>query len=94
MNFPYYIKWVGEEGSYAAMLPFDAQCPMLYFYGLHKPFMFHSPQWTEALAARKGCKVVAMKTDHWPMLRQPEQFNRAVLQWLDASAADGSAEAA
>ena len=94
MNFPYYIKWVGEEGSYAAMLPFDPQCPMLYIYGMHKPFMFHSPQWTEALAARKGCKVVAMKTDHWPMLRQPEQFNRAVSQWLDASAETGSAEAA
>jgi pimeloyl-ACP methyl ester carboxylesterase len=94
MNFPYYISWVGEEGSYAAMLPFEAQCPMLFIYGLRKPFMFHSPQWTEALAARKGSKVVAMETGHWPMLSKPEQFNRVVAQWLDASAADGAAEAA
>lgn len=87
MNYPYYISWVGEEGSYAAMVPFKPSCPMLFIYGTEKPLMFHSPQWSEAVAGRKGSKVVAMNTDHWPMLRQPEAFNRAVLSWLEPAAA-------
>jgi pimeloyl-ACP methyl ester carboxylesterase len=86
MNYPYYINWVGEEGSYASMLPFSPQCPMLFIYGTEKPLMFHSPQWSEALAGRKGCKVVAMATDHWPMVRQPEAFNKAVEMWLESPA--------
>ncbi|MFA9215606.1 MAG: alpha/beta fold hydrolase [Sphingomonadaceae bacterium] len=90
MNFPYYISWVGADGSYSAMVPFQPQCPMLYIYGVNKPFMFHSPQWTEALAGRKGSKVVAMDSDHWPMLRKPEQFNRAVLNWLEQPAKEVS----
>lgn len=94
MNYPYYITWVGTEGSYAAMVPFQPKCPMLYIYGLNKPFMFHSPQWTEALAGRKGCKVLPMRTDHWPMLRQPDAFNDAVLSWLEKPAAAPEAEQA
>jgi pimeloyl-ACP methyl ester carboxylesterase len=68
------------------MVPFSPQCPMLFIYGTEKPLMFHSPQWSEALAGRKGCKVVAMATDHWPMLRQPEAFNKAVEMWLESPA--------
>jgi len=86
MNYPYYINWVGEEGSYASMLPFSPQCPMLFIYGTDKPLMFHSPQWSEALAGRKGCKVIAMATDHWPMVRQPAAFNKAVEMWLESPA--------
>jgi pimeloyl-ACP methyl ester carboxylesterase len=26
---------------------------------------------------------LAFDTDHWPMLRQPQAFNQALLQWLD-----------
>jgi len=97
MNFPYYIKWVGDEGSYASMLPFEPQCPMLYIYGLRKPFMFHSPQWTEKLAAQRGSKVVAMRSDHWPMLRKADEFNQVVRSWLEGTVTkteEGDVEAA
>ncbi|NYE60949.1 pimeloyl-ACP methyl ester carboxylesterase [Duganella sp. 1224] len=86
MNFPYYILTAGAAGSYSSLVPFDPKVPMLYIYGARKPFMFHSPQWTEQLAARQGCKVVAMETDHWPMLRQPERFNDIVINWLEQPA--------
>ncbi len=92
MNFPYYILTAGAAGSYHSLVPFVPKVPMLFIYGANKPFMFHSPQWTENLAAKQGCKVVAMETDHWPMLRQPERFNDIVISWLEKPAVDDSAE--
>ncbi|NGZ83964.1 alpha/beta fold hydrolase [Duganella aceris] len=86
MNFPYYILGAGAAGSYSSLVPFVPKVPMLYIYGIRKPFMFHSPQWTENLAGKEGCKVVAMETDHWPMLRQPERFNQIILGWLEKPA--------
>jgi pimeloyl-ACP methyl ester carboxylesterase len=86
MNFPYYILTAGAAGSYHSLVPFVPKVPMLYIYGTRKPFMFHSPQWTENLAGKPACKVVAMETDHWPMLRQPERFNDIVINWLDKPA--------
>ncbi|MYM37409.1 alpha/beta fold hydrolase [Duganella sp. FT94W] len=86
MNFPYYILTGGAAGSYSSLVPFAPAVPMLFIYGMRKPFMFHSPQWTETLAAKPGCKVVAMETDHWPMVRQPERFNDIVIGWLEKPA--------
>ena len=82
MNYPYDIAWTGSHGSYKQRARFDPPCPMLYFYGRRKPFMFHSPQWADALAGRAGSRVVALETGHWVMRRQTEAFNRAVLDWL------------
>jgi pimeloyl-ACP methyl ester carboxylesterase len=82
MNFPYCILRTGAYGSYEHRTPFVPRCPMLYIYGKKKPFMFHSPQWIEALNTGPGSQVLAFATDHWPMLRQPQEFNQAVLQWL------------
>jgi pimeloyl-ACP methyl ester carboxylesterase len=86
MNFPYYILTAGAAGSYHSLVPFVPKVPMLFIYGTNKPFMFHSPQWTENLAAKPGCKVVAMETDHWPMVRQPERFNDIIINWLEKPA--------
>lgn len=83
MNYPYYILTAGNIGSYRALVPFVPRVPMLFIYGVRKPFMFHSAPWTEALAARKGCKVVAFNTGHWPMVSQAERFNQVVQDWLD-----------
>lgn len=91
MNFPYYILAAGSAGSYSSLVPFVPKVPLLYIYGIRKPFMFHSPQWTENLAAKEGCKVVAMETDHWPMLRQPERFNQIVMAWLEKPAGEDEA---
>jgi len=86
MNYPYYILTAGAAGSYSSLVPFVPKVPMLYIYGTSKPFMFHSPQWTENLAATPGCKVAALETDHWPMLRAPERFNDIVIKWLEKPA--------
>ena len=86
MNYPYYILTAGNIGSYRALVPFKPRVPMLFIYGIRKPFMFHSGPWTEMLAARKGCKVVAFNTGHWPMVSEPERFNQVVLDWLDGVA--------
>jgi pimeloyl-ACP methyl ester carboxylesterase len=88
MDYPYYILTAGAAGSYSSLVPFVPKVPMLFIYGTRKPFMFHSPQWTETMAAREGCKVVAMETDHWPMIRQPERFNDVVISWLEKPAVD------
>ena len=87
MNFPYYILTAGAAGSYRSLVPFFPKVPMLFIYGTRKPFMFHSTQWRDKLAAKEDCKVVAMSTDHWPMVRDPEGFNAVVLEWLEKPAA-------
>jgi len=82
MNFPYYITWTGAYGSYRKMQVLNPQCPMLFIYGRRKPFMFHSPQWAQMLNDKPGSKAMPFDTDHWPMVRQPQAFNLALLQWL------------
>ena len=84
MNFPYFIFWTGAYGSYKHLRPLMPQCPLLFVYGTRKPFLFHSPQWAQALNATPGSKALAFDTDHWPMVRQPQAFNQALLHWLDA----------
>ena len=58
---------------------------MLFIYGRKKPFMFHSLTWAQSLSQRPGSKAMPFDTDHWPMVRQPQAFNEAVLQWLAKS---------
>ncbi|MDQ6626851.1 MAG: alpha/beta fold hydrolase [Pseudomonadota bacterium] len=82
MNYPYDIRWTRSHGSYRGALRFDPLCPMLFIYGTRKAFMFHSPAWAEALAAREGCRVLAFKTGHWVMAKEPQAFNDAVSGWL------------
>jgi pimeloyl-ACP methyl ester carboxylesterase len=95
MNYPYYILSAGEAGSYRNLQAFVPKVPMLYIYGVRKPFMFHSNSWLEKIEARKSNKVIPFNTDHWPMLRQPERFNEAVQSWLGPSSAPShDAEAA
>ena len=85
MNFPYYIFWTGAHGSYRGMRPLEPHCPVLFIYGRRKPFMFHSPQWVQRLNDKPGSQALSFDTDHWPMVRQPQAFNEAVLQWLAKS---------
>jgi pimeloyl-ACP methyl ester carboxylesterase len=82
MNDPYDILWTGSHGSYRSAVRFDPPCPMLFIYGTRKPFLFHTPRWATALAAREGCQVRAFDTGHWVMVQQPQQFNQAVREWL------------
>ena len=82
MNYPYYIRWAGAYGSYKDIAPLSVECPMLFIYGLKKPFAFHSQKWLDRLARKPACRVVALETDHWVMRGQPQEFNRAVQDWL------------
>jgi len=84
MNYPYYITWSSAHGSYQHAQAFTPKVLMLFIYGSKKPFMFHSPQWLRGLM-KLGCKVLAFKTGHWPMVEQPEVFNREVADWLHAT---------
>ena len=87
MNYPYHIQFSGEHGSYRSLRSVAPACPMLFIYGTKKSFLFHSAGWADALAARAGCRVVALPTAHWVMREQPRQFNDAVLAWLGSAAA-------
>ena len=64
-------------------MPLVPQCPMLFVYGTQKTILFNSTQWAQTLNATPGSKTLAFETDHWPMVRQPQAFNQALLQWLD-----------
>jgi pimeloyl-ACP methyl ester carboxylesterase len=58
---------------------------MLFVYGRRKPFMFHSSAWAEEIAARPGCGVLAFDCGHWVMVARADEFNRAVVAWLQES---------
>ncbi len=84
MDYPYYIRWMKAYGSYRGMVRFEPKVPMLFAYGTRKPFLFHTPEWAEALAAKPGSQVHAFATGHWVMSQEPERFNQVVRAWLSA----------
>jgi pimeloyl-ACP methyl ester carboxylesterase len=86
MNYPYAMAWFGLKGGLRGLAPVRPACPVLYFYGKRKPFQFQSPAWLERLAARAGSAVVPMRTGHWVMLDQPDDFHHRVGAWLDQAA--------
>ena len=86
MNYPYDIRWAGSHGSYRHAAAFVPNWPMLFMYGSRKPFMFHSPAFAAALAARADCRVVEFDTGHWVMSEQPQRFNEALDDWLAVEA--------
>ncbi len=86
MGYPYAVQWFGVKGGFGRLRPFDPTVPMLYLYGQRKPFMFHSRAWADNLAATPGSRVLGLPTGHWVMLQRPQEFNTALLDWLDATA--------
>jgi pimeloyl-ACP methyl ester carboxylesterase len=86
MNYPYLIQWSGRHGGYKQRRRFEPTCPTLFIYGTRKPFMFHSRRWADALAARPGCAVAAVRNGHWLMVKAADEFNRAVHGWLQPGA--------
>ena len=82
MCYPYDITWTGSHGGYRHAVPFVPRWPMLYLYGRRKPFQFQSNEWLAALRAQPGSRVIEFNTGHWLMTARPEEFNRAVAEWL------------
>jgi pimeloyl-ACP methyl ester carboxylesterase len=98
MGYPYAVVWFGVAGGVGRLRAFEPSVPMLFIYGQRKPFMFHSRDWAERLAARPGNRVLGFATGHWVMTAKPREFNEAVLAWLgerqQTSASRPSGEAA
>ena len=82
MAYPYAVRWLGAAGGFHGLRAFQPQVPMLFLYGERKPVMFHSRDWAERLAARKGNRVIAFPTGHWIMVTRREAFNEALRTWL------------
>ncbi|MBP9086283.1 MAG: alpha/beta hydrolase [Kofleriaceae bacterium] len=78
-NYPYVMQL---SGGFRNAVSFAPHCPMLYFYGRNKPFMFHTQSWLDTIAARQGSAVHAMPTGHWVTIEQPVEFNRLLVDWL------------
>jgi pimeloyl-ACP methyl ester carboxylesterase len=85
-GYPYAMRWFGLKGGFGKALAFTPQVPMLFLYGLRKPFMFHSQAWLEALAQRPGSRAVGLRTGHWVMLDKPQEFHAEVTRWLRETA--------
>lgn len=81
MNFPYAMSWFGLRGGLKTG-PVKPTCPVLYVFGEHKPFMFHSPRWVHTLRASEDGAAHALRCGHWVMLDQPEAFHALLLRWL------------
>jgi cis-3-alkyl-4-acyloxetan-2-one decarboxylase len=84
MNYPYAMTWLGLGGGLRGLASFKPHCPMFFFYGKRKPFMFHSKPWLDTLATRPGSAAMGLDAGHWVMLDQPQAFNAAVGDWLSA----------
>ena len=82
MNYPYAMQWFGLLDGFHGAARVNPHCPMLYIYGLRKPFMFQSAQWLEHISSRPGSVVQAFPTGHWVMAHQPAEFLDCVKNWL------------
>jgi pimeloyl-ACP methyl ester carboxylesterase len=88
MNYPYAMRWLNALGGLDALRQVEPECPFFYAYARQKPFMFHSPQWVQRLAGRKGNVVQGFDSGHWVMVDCAEEFNAAVAAWLSASSTE------
>jgi len=81
MNYPYFYTWKNLFLRKKDPLKnYKPMCPILFFYGKKKPFMFHSEKWLNFLAQREDCKVIGVDAGHW--VNGAKGFNREVLTWL------------
>lgn len=86
MCYPYAMRWMGVKGGFTGTAPMNLTHPTLFIYGAKKPFMFHSTQFLEQLAAYPGSEGHGLPTGHWVMVQKPDQFNAIVLKWLQSPA--------
>jgi cis-3-alkyl-4-acyloxetan-2-one decarboxylase len=82
-NYPYVMQWMG---GFRGAVDFVPHCPVLYFYGKRKPFMFQSDQWLQLINQSAGSQVIGLDTGHWVMKDNPAVFNDTLSKWLKSSA--------
>ena len=88
MNSPYAMRWMGSLGGLGKMANVlkvhASSLPILYIYGKRKPFMFHSEEWLQKVAAHPGSRVEGFDTGHWVITSRSSQFHALVKEWLSA----------
>ena len=81
MNFPYRNFWLDLlTGSVRSRnRDYWPHLPLLFVYGKHKPFQFHSRAWIDHVQASGG-EVLALACDHW--VQRDPSFTRRLQHWL------------
>jgi len=94
MNYPYRNVWSDLlTGRYAKMIHgYWPTCPLLFVYGEKKPFMFHSPKWTDHVRSVRGGEVVSLPSNHW--FTHTPAFVETLSGWLERTAADAKTASA
>lgn len=70
-------------GGQRPSIDYAPRVPVLFAYGAHKPFSFHSAVWLERVRASPGGQVVEMACGHWITHELPAQWHALLLRWLD-----------
>jgi pimeloyl-ACP methyl ester carboxylesterase len=87
-NYPYFYLWRGMLlPRYRGQLltRYRPRCPVLFIWGERKPVMFHSDRWLEIVAQSGGRGIGLDGAGHWFMETHPEETNRLLSEWLEAS---------
>lgn len=87
-NYPYAMQWLGLAGGFKSAAKIQPTCPVLYFYGLRKPFQFQSARWLDRIGDLQGSAVKPFATGHWVMCQQADAFNADLLAWLNKQTAE------
>ncbi|TKB50535.1 alpha/beta hydrolase [Ferrimonas sediminicola] len=95
MTYSYWWKWGRTfQNRPLGNLPLKVECPLLFLYGANKAVSFHSEAWEKEMAARPENHVQGLDTGHWVMSEAPQQFNQAVVAWLDRAQSPSTESAA
>jgi pimeloyl-ACP methyl ester carboxylesterase len=94
MNYPYRNAWhdLVSGRLRRATHRYWPRVPLLFVYGEHKPFHFHSRNWLDYVESQPGGKVIGLPCDHW-VTRAPG-FNELLQRWLSETSASLNAKAA
>ena len=79
MNYPYYQYHFQSHRS--SLQDFIPDCPVLYLYGLRKPFQFHSSFWISALRNKSASRVEALNAGHWLNWTHAKECSAHVATW-------------
>jgi len=86
MNYPYFYLWralILNKYRSSLLSRYRPRKPILYLYGLKKPYHFHSMRWIQILSETPGAKVVGVEgCGHWLMLKGHAPVNEAIRDFL------------
>jgi 4,5:9,10-diseco-3-hydroxy-5,9,17-trioxoandrosta-1(10),2-diene-4-oate hydrolase len=70
----------------------EIRCPVLCFWGFHDRFLPVSQALLLPPAVEHAKVVISNRAGHWYMLEEPDDFNREVVDFLDANARSASVD--